>query len=59
MISGKLIIPKTGKDGGNGKDRSRKLAIESRIMALLKPPRRSRRSRRVVAGDDDGDDTEG
>lgn len=59
MLSGKLVTPKTVKDGGNGKDRSRKLAIETRIMALLKPPRRSRRSRRVVAGDDDGDDTEG
>lgn len=57
MMNGKLVTPKTGKDGGNGKDRSRKLAIESRIMALLKPSRRSRRSHRVVAGDDDVDGT--
>lgn len=51
--------PKTGKYGGNGKDRSWKLAIDSRIMALLKLPQRNRRSRRVVAGDDDGDGAEG
>lgn len=43
----------------NGKDRSWKLVIDSRIMALLKLAQRSRRSRRVVAGDDDGDGAEG
>lgn len=51
--------PKTGKDGGNSKDRPWRLAIDSRIIALLKPPQRNRSSRRVVAGDSDGDGAEG